>query len=181
MKMLYKLGTYFQYDLYFTYLLRTLIKRLQSEFHFFFSCSKYRKCKHCAKTIAIMAKSMTNWKAVSSSHCFTHGGQIRGAARDKTGKTAVLPRFGASKSKTFSFKRSSITRSWSCLIKIHCNAPAEVVFLKCSALKFSPPRLATVSLQAYGGRADGGDGGGMAPDRQTNFSTRGYSIKVAIH
>ena len=40
----------------------------------------------------------------------------------------------------------------------------------------------TVSLQAYGGRADdGGDGSGMAPDRQTNFSTRGYSIKVAIH
>ena len=41
--------------------------------------------------------------------------------------------------------------------------------------------MATVSLQAYGGRADDGDGGGMAPDRQTNFSTRGYSIKVAIH
>lgn len=43
--------------------------------------------------------------------------------------------------------------------------------------------MATVSLQAYGGQADdGGDGGGgMAPDRQTNFSTRGYSIKVAIH
>ena len=83
--------------------------------------------------------------------------------------------------KKLCFKRPPITRSWSCLIKTHCGAPAEVVFLKCSALKFSPPRMATDSLHAYGGRADGGDGSGMAPDRQTNFSTRGYSIKVAIH
>lgn len=32
---------------------------------------------------------MTNRKALLSSLCFTHGGEIRGAARDKTGKTAV--------------------------------------------------------------------------------------------
>jgi hypothetical protein len=120
---------------------------------FLFSSSKYRKCRHCAKTIAIMAKSMTNRKALLSSLCFTHGREIRGAARYNNGKTAVLPRFGASRIKNFSFTRPPITRSWSCLIKTHCGAPAEVVFLKCSALKFSPPRSATVSLQAYGGRA----------------------------
>ena len=107
---------------------------------FLFSCSKYRKCRHCAKTIAIMAKSMTNWKAVSSSRCFTHGGQIRDAVVGKTEKIVVLPRFGAYRSKTFSFRRPYITLGLHNMDIANLNKSENFLTNTTTASKYIPKR-----------------------------------------